>query len=280
MNNPLVSIIIPVYNRADLISQSLESVLDQTYENWECIVIDDGSTDGTLDVVKKYATRDARFSSIKRPTGKPKGAAACRNVGLEHSSGNFIQYLDSDDLLHPEKLEKQMKYARRDVVLTGKWGYFSGEDLMERFKYKQNCYRNFRDPLKLLFCFGKHDEFLPLHCYLIPRNIIEKSGKWKEDLGNNDDAEYMSRILLNTPRVKFDAEAIVFYRVEGKSTLSGFKTVENAESAVKSLRYLENILSNYPKISSLYLGNLKNKIKERIKDSFPDLYIKNNDLWF
>ena len=120
---------------------------------------------------------------------------------------------------------------------------------------------------------------MPLHSYLIPRELIEKAGEWKEDLGNNDDAEYMSRVLLHASRVKFVPDALVFYRVEGKSTLSGFSTYKNAESAVASLRYLEHNLSEHPKIRRRYLDNLKANIGGRIKEAFPELYEKNTDLW-
>ncbi len=275
----LVSIIIPCFNREDLLPATLDSVLNQTYANWECIIVDDHSTDTTPEIGIEYASRDGRFIFLKRPKEKPKGAASCRNIGLEHAKGDYIQFLDSDDLLHPEKLEKQLKHARKKILLTGKWGYFSNQDLFDKFKYRQNSYRNFRNPLKLLSCFGKNDEFLPIHSYLIPRGLIEKAGEWKEDLGNNDDAEYMSRVLINTRRVKFVADAMVFYRVEGKSTLSGFRTFENAKSAVQSLRYLESNLKSYPKIKRKYLDTLKVNIGKRIQGEYLKLYEKNNDLW-
>mgnify|MGYP001159700384 FL=1 len=275
----LVSIIIPCFDREDLLPDTLESVLNQTYTNWECVIVDDHSADATPKIGKEYAARDGRIILVKRPLERPKGAASCRNIGLERTKGKFIQFLDSDDLLHPHKLEFHLKYARERVLLTGRWGYFSGEDLFERFKYKQKSYRNFRNPLKLLVCFGRNDEFMPLHSYLIPRELIEKAGEWKEDLGNNDDAEYMSRVLLHASRVKFVPDALVFYRVEGKSTLSGFSTYKNAESAVASLRYLEHNLSEHPKIRRRYLDNLKANIGGRIKEAFPELYEKNTDLW-
>lgn len=274
-----VSIIIPVYNRQDLLGETLNSVLKQSHENWECIIVDDGSEDNTGQVGRDYATRDGRISFLERPIKRSKGAASCRNFGLEKVKGDFIQFLDSDDILHPEKLEKQLNEERDGSLLTGKWGYFSGQNLMERFKHQQKCYRSFRDPLRLLACFGKNDEFLPLHSFLIPTKIVKDSGNWKEDLGNNDDAEFMSRVVMSSKRVKFVPDAFVFYRVEGKDTLSGFSTIENAKSAVASLRYMERNLSDYPKIRKRYLGNLKANIGEKIRKSFPELYEKNPVLW-
>ncbi|HEX8563112.1 MAG TPA: glycosyltransferase family A protein [Flavobacterium sp.] len=101
---PLVSIIIPTFNRAYLIAETLNSVLSQTYQSWECIVVDDGSTDNTEEVVARYTFADTRFKFAKRPRSKPKGANACRNYGFEISNGTLINWLDSDDLLLPEHL--------------------------------------------------------------------------------------------------------------------------------------------------------------------------------
>ena len=111
MHNPLVSIIIPTYNRAHLIGETLDSVLAQTYQNWECIVVDDGSTDNTDELMAEYMAKDARFHYFHRPATKPKGANACRNYGYENSKGLYIQWFDSDDLMHPEKMTIKIGYA-------------------------------------------------------------------------------------------------------------------------------------------------------------------------
>ncbi|WP_372938266.1 glycosyltransferase family 2 protein, partial [Seonamhaeicola sp.] len=90
MSQPLVSIIIPTYNRAHLIGETLDSVLAQTYTHWECIVVDDGSSDHTSQVVATYCKNDARFQYHQRPLDRPKGANACRNYGFELSKGEYI----------------------------------------------------------------------------------------------------------------------------------------------------------------------------------------------
>lgn len=105
MNNPLVSIIIPTYNRAHLISETLDSVLAQTYQNWECIIVDDGSTDSSENVIREYVKKDSRFQFYKRPVNKVKGASSCRNFGLSNVNGEYIIFLDSDDLLITSCLE-------------------------------------------------------------------------------------------------------------------------------------------------------------------------------
>lgn len=107
--SPLVSVIIPTYNRADLIGETLDSVLAQTYANWECIVVDDGSSDNTEQVVKSYVNKDSRFRYYKRPQDRQKGGNTCRNIGFELSKGEFICWLDSDDLFVKNKIEFQIK---------------------------------------------------------------------------------------------------------------------------------------------------------------------------
>lgn len=106
----MVSIIIPSYNRATLIGFTLDSILAQTYPDWECIIVDDGSTDNTEDVVKKYIEADHRFSFYSRPSHMPKGANSCRNLGLSHANGEYIKWFDSDDLLTSNCLKVQTRH--------------------------------------------------------------------------------------------------------------------------------------------------------------------------
>lgn len=104
MEKPLISIIIPTYNRATVINVALDSVVSQTYVNWECIVVDDGSNDRTFDVLKRY--QDSRFHFLKRDRF-PKGAPTCRNIGLANAKGDYVIFLDSDDYLLPFCLEQR-----------------------------------------------------------------------------------------------------------------------------------------------------------------------------
>lgn len=102
-----ISIIIPVFNREELIIETLESVLNQSYKNWECIVVDDKSTDNTLSILNKFAIQDERIRFLVRENG-PKGASHCRNIGLDNAKGEYCIFLDSDDLLLAFCLEKRI----------------------------------------------------------------------------------------------------------------------------------------------------------------------------
>lgn len=111
-NRPLISIIIPNYNRGDLLRETLDSLLSQTYAQWEARVVDDGSDDSSDEVGREYANKDARISYEKR-TLTPRGAPSCRNQGFQKSKGDYIIFLDSDDLLAPFCLEQRLSTIRK-----------------------------------------------------------------------------------------------------------------------------------------------------------------------
>lgn len=117
----LISIIIPVYNRENLILETLKSISAQTYKSWECIIVDDGSIDDTAQIVLNYANKDARFIYKKRPENLIKGANSSRNYGLKFAKGNVVKWFDSDDIMLPNHLEMALEYLVKnhlDFVVT------------------------------------------------------------------------------------------------------------------------------------------------------------------
>ena len=113
---PRISIVIPTFNRGDLIKETLDSVQAQTYKSWECIVVDDGSTDNTAMVLNSYQEKDGRIQYIKRPEHLPKGANTCRNLGIEKAGGDYIVFFDSDDLMTPDHLEVKLKPFEDEAI--------------------------------------------------------------------------------------------------------------------------------------------------------------------
>ena len=151
MNNPLVSIIIPTYNRAHLIGETLDSILAQTYKNWECIIVDDGSTDNSAEVIGDYVRKDARFQYHHRAEDRLKGANACRNYGFELSKGEYLIFLDSDDFLATNCLKSRMsvfvKFSETSIVVANTSYFINGEFKTHLFNndcnnYSQNKYLN------------------------------------------------------------------------------------------------------------------------------------------
>lgn len=115
---PLVSIIIPTHNRSQFLGVTLDSVLAQTYQNWECLVIDDGSTDDTEALVKAYMGKDARFQYHKRPDSYLPGGNGARNFGFELSSGEYIQWFDDDDVMLPDFLNEKVLALKKGIDLV------------------------------------------------------------------------------------------------------------------------------------------------------------------
>lgn len=124
MKESIVSIIIPVYNRQELVKETLDSVLGQTYQNWECIVVDDGSTDDTCKILEEYAQKDSRFK-IHIRNREPKGAPTCRNIGISLTQGKYVMFLDSDDLLTIDCLDYRIKKVQ-DNPDNSAWMFGTG----------------------------------------------------------------------------------------------------------------------------------------------------------
>lgn len=116
MATPVVSIILATYNRAHFIVETLSSVQKQTYLDWECLIIDDGGTDNTLEVISPILEQDSRFKYLRRPESYKKGLPGCRNYGLDLAEGDFIIFFDDDDIVHPQNLELCVNELNKNQV--------------------------------------------------------------------------------------------------------------------------------------------------------------------
>jgi glycosyltransferase involved in cell wall biosynthesis len=256
---PLVSVIIPTYNRAHLIGETLVSVLSQTYLNWECIIVDDGSTDNTLEIVTAFLDRDNRFQYHQRPTNRTKGACACRNYGFELAKGVYINWLDSDDLFSSNKIETQVNLLMEydtDISVT-KWGRFSDKS---DFKIKEmSIYRNYNKGADLLKDYGESGMFYPSHSFLVKKEVVLKAGQWNNHLQINQDGEFFCRILLICNKVGFAKDSYVLYRSTGSNSVSRLNSIEKAEHAVTSVKLIEGylIVSGNKEKCMKYINNCK-----------------------
>lgn len=288
MNTPLVSIIIPSFNRAALLPETLNSLLNQTYTNWECIIVDDGSTDNTKQVVNNYITKDLRFSYYSRPSSKPKGANACRNYGFKKSKGAFIQYLDSDDLLALNKLKIQVEVFLNKTetnVVTCKYAFFKGA--LEKVHIKENeaYYNNFETGYNLLNAFGLNGGYFPQHVFLVKREIIEMADKWNENLYVNQDGEFFSRVLLNANTIVFANETMVYYRLDSGDNVSTSKFSYKNENRIYSWKLInQNIYKKLNIKNTAYVKKakeimFKNMFKEDAKVIYKNWFFFKNQLF-
>ena len=221
MTSPRVSVVIPCWNAARTLGATLESVLAQTWPNLEIIVVDDGSTDDSADEARRFAARGVALARL----GHNRGQTAALNVGVRAARGEFIQYLDADDLLSPNKIEAQMLRLQgaRDCVATAEWARFRCDPAEARFRPE----RVWRDLAPLDWLAGSRAGGLGMMfpaLWLIPSAIVAAVGPWREDLTLNNDAEYFTRVVLASRVVLFCAGARCYYRSGGAGNLSGRRT--------------------------------------------------------
>lgn len=277
---PLVSIIIPTYNRASLLRDTIESVMSQTYDNWECIIVDDNSTDSTKELVNEYGKNDSRFLFTTKPDGIAKGASSSRNIGLQLSKGEYIQFLDSDDILASNKIEKQIAVLSGQsnfTISTCKWGKFTQlTDPINLFENNQD-YKNFRNSKEYFDLIGLHGGFFPCHSFLIPKELINLSGYWNENLTINDDGEFFFRVVLNCDQIIFVPKTYVLYRQNvSNDNLSSLKTAAKALSLVDSWKIIETLYhAKYKDLNSAFLNKKKESVYFEIKRTFPKIISKN-----
>lgn len=206
--NPLVSIIIPTYNRAHLISETLESIIAQTYSNWECIIVDDGSTDNTDEIVNNYVLKDKRFQYHCRPIGKRKGPSSCRNYGYELSKGVYIQWFDSDDLYFFDSLEIYINNISEDtdavIAKLEKIDFKTGIKQNENNIISENIVEDyFTEKISFYVC-GP----------LWNRSFLEQQPKlFDENIRNLDDWDFNLSMLYQCPKINYIDKPLIQYRL-------------------------------------------------------------------
>lgn len=241
--NPLVSILIPLYNSEQFIGETIESCLNQSYKNLEIIIVDDGSTDTSLSIVENYAKT---YKTIKVFTQKNSGAPRARNLAFQKSTGEYIQYLDADDLISENKIASQMALVRQygnKHIYSSKYIHFFNV-MGDRTYVKQNVDKSFDSALEWLITSWSGGGFCTIMGWLTHRKHIENAGLWNESLRKNQDGEFFSRVLLQVDKVIYDDDAICYYRKAGNFSISSqFKQV-SAESTLRSYGLYEENTQN------------------------------------
>jgi len=227
---PLVSILMPAYNAEPWISDSLTSALNQTWKNIEIIVVDDGSSDQTLAIARQFAAPNVKIIHQEN-----QGASTARNQALKIAQGEFIQYLDADDLLAPDKIECQVEQLQGNLsyVASGQWGRFYQHPHETKF-IPQPLWSDMQPVDWLLTAWKGHWMMHPA-AWLIPKQIADQAGIWNQSLSLNDDGEYFCRVVLASQGVKFCAGAKSFYRSGLSHSLSRTQSYKALQSLFCSI---------------------------------------------
>lgn len=223
----LVSILIPAYNAERWVGDSIESALSQTWENKEVIVVDDGSTDGTLELARQYES-----GLVKVVAQENMGANVARNRALGLAQGTYLQWLDSDDLLAPDKIEKQIEEANkigdRRTLLTSAWAKFYYRP--EKAQFVPDSLWLDLDPVEWLIKKYSEHAWMNPAVWLVSRELTELAGPWDERLVRDQDGEYISRVVSRSQGVRFVAEAKSYYRQCNHQSLSRQLSNKSLES--------------------------------------------------
>lgn len=237
MNLPLVSIIIPVYNAESFISETISSAINQTWTNTEIIIVDDGSTDRSLEIAKEF--KNKKITVLNQQN---KGASSARNLALSVATGDYIQFLDADDLLNEVKIETQVNLLLNNPyhLATCACVHFQNDaDPFAKPIVHEWVREESDDPTDFLIkLYGgsligpEYGGFIALHSWLIPFSLIKLAGQWNEALSLDDDGEFMCRVILKSKGIKYAQNAVVYYR---KHTDHCNISSSTSETAHKSL---------------------------------------------
>lgn len=214
-----VSVLIPCYNAQSYIGETLESVLGQTWSNLEVVVVDDGSSDGSPGVVEGFASRGVQL--LRQANA---GGGAARNRAFSVSTGDFIQFLDADDVIDRDKIERQMArlVCEPGSVASAEWGRFCHDAAGTVFATESNWQD--LDPVEwLVRSRAEGGGMLFPALWLVPRSVALAAGPWNEKLSLGDDGEYFTRVVLAARRVLFCEGARCRYRSGNPGSLSGSK---------------------------------------------------------
>ena len=228
----LVSILVPCYNAAPFIAAALDSALAQTWSEKEIIVVNDGSTDRSGEILESYRTR-----GVKVIHQENRGQCAANNRAFEECSGDYIKFFDADDLLAPRTVELQMERVAGNTTAVAlcEWGRFYGNDL-STFKLELRPIWKDMDSIEwLVESWLEGGGMMQSALWLVPRDLLEKCGLWNEDLSLINDLEFVARMLSHASEVRFAPGARLYYRSGISGSLSGQKSDRAIQSAFHSL---------------------------------------------
>jgi glycosyltransferase involved in cell wall biosynthesis len=265
-----VSVIISAFNAEKHIAATLDSLLQQTYPNVEIIVVNDGSTDNTLSILESYKAKGVQFFSQEN-----KGQDAALNLGYKYSKGEYVKFMDSDDLINPQMIELQLNAISNstDYVAYGEWARFYHNN-PSNANFKSLDYWTNTEPLEFILA---RPEGVMLQCgiMLIPRHLIDKVGGWDERLILFNDTEFFNRIILASKGVKFVKGARLYYRSGMASSISAQNGRKYFESTLLAIDLIAHqLLKKEDSIRvRTFIANLYQDRYFQLYPLYPDLCI-------
>lgn len=264
----LISIIIPCFKQACYLIETLESVLNQKYLNWECIIVNDGSPDNTEEIALNWCKKDARFIYLKKENG---GLSSARNAGIEIAKGDYIQFLDSDDLIDSEKFTKSINRLNQedDSVIVCNFKMFS------KFRNKIEFWPPFCDlkqeylTFESILKYWDQNFSIPIHCGLFPKTIF-KEIRFNEKLKAKEDWLFWITISKLGFSFQYIDECLAYYRTNESSMTRDPELMKN--NTILALKEIKSIINEAD-----YNDFIFHKLEFLISENYR-LNQKNNEL--
>jgi glycosyltransferase involved in cell wall biosynthesis len=272
MAYPLISIVIPVYNATDYLNETLISLFNQTYKNIEIICINDGSTDDSFAILEKYQDKIIIINQTNS------GQCAASNNGLKHATGDYIKFFDADDIMNPEHIELQVKClnGRTDAIASCEWGRFYDNNPNSAVFNPEAVWEDLVPLEWLKTSLSQKADMMGAWLWLIPRQVLKKSGGWDERLSLNNDFEFSTRLLLAAKEVLFTPSAKLYYRSGLSDNLANTSSMESYEAALLSTQLGCQYLLEAENSEQMRLlcANRYQEWAYRIYPQFPDILKK------
>ena len=266
-NIPLVSICMPAYNAGNYIEEAIVAVLNQSYQNLELIVVNDGSTDSTELILNQIS--DSRLKVIK---SENYGQCAAANLAFRNSTGSLIKFMDADDIISANFIELQVEQlnGKTDEIVGASWKRFF-HDINENGRIETNTINENLPINWLVSSMDGKQVMLQCGLWLIPRQILDQSGLWDETLSLINDFEFFIRVILQAHSISFSEKAVLYYRSGLEKSLSSTKTYVAAKSAYQSIEKATNHLLNFEDSKRIRKVSAEN-FQHFIYDFYPSYF--------
>jgi glycosyltransferase involved in cell wall biosynthesis len=220
MKSILISIIIPCYNQGEFLDETLKSVLKQTYTNWECIIVNDGSSDDTEVIAEKWIEKDSRFIYLNKENG---GVSSSRNLGIEKAKGDFIQFLDADDLLADNKIAISIDCVQQHQAAVVCSNYLMFKESIHNSQPPFSRLGDFEFNFYNLARYWNDGFTVPIHCWFFKASLLENI-QFPVGLSAQEDWVMWLRIFQSSPKTFYISQQLAFYRnnLNGRTKTGSF----------------------------------------------------------